>query len=176
MLKEIFVFDYCTVTKLFWRLRNTLKNNPKRTLKNRYLKFLYNRIMTKFNGSIPLEANIKKFNTPHGLNGIFISEKAVIGEGCTIFQQVTIGSITSKGSKHVGAPHIGDDVYIGAGAKILGDICIGNHVRIGANCIVTESVSDNCTVVMTKPRIISKKENDNTFVPINMLVEGDSIK
>lgn len=58
-----------------------------------------------------------------------------------------------------GAPNIGDDCYIGAGAKIIGNINIGNNVRIGANCVVVEDIPDNCTVVMDKPRIILKERN-----------------
>lgn len=169
MLKDIFVFDYASATLLFWKLRNLLKNKKSKSFEYKYYKFLYMRILNKFNASIPIKSNIEKFITPHGLNGVFISENAIIGSNCTIFQQVTIGSITSIGSKHIGAPQIGNDVYIGAGAKVIGNIKIGNHVRIGANCIVTEDVGDNCTIVMEKPRIIDGKRNDNTFVPIEKL-------
>ena len=89
-------------------------------------------------------------NLPHGLYGIIISKNAVIGEKCTIFHQVTIGE--GKG----GAPKIGDNCCIGAGAKIVGKIRVGNNVRIGANCVVVEDIPDNCTVVLEKPRIIRR--------------------
>ena len=89
-------------------------------------------------------------NLPHGLYGIIISKNAIIGENCTIFHQVTIGE--GKG----GAPRIGDNCYIGAGAKIIGNITVGNNVKIGANCVVVEDIPDNCTVVMEKPRIIRR--------------------
>lgn len=60
---------------------------------------------------------------------------------------------------------IGERVYIGAGAKIIGGITVGNDVRIGANCIVTEDIPANSTVVMDKPRIITyDTPRDNTFV------------
>jgi serine O-acetyltransferase len=55
-----------------------------------------------------------------------------------------------------GGPIIGNNVFIGAGAKIIGNIKIGNNVRIGASCVVVEDIPDNCTVVMHKPRIIQK--------------------
>ena len=107
----------------------------------------------------------RTFQTPHGLSGIFISAGARVGNGCTIFQQVTIGSNTMRGSKKCGAPVIGERVYIGAGAKIIGGITVGNDVRIGANCIVTEDIPANSTVVMDKPRIITyDTPRDNTFV------------
>lgn len=88
---------------------------------------------------------------PHGLNGIIVSHNAVIGANCTIFHQVTIGE--GKG----GAPTIGDNVLIGAGAKIIGNVRIGNNVKIGAGCVVACDVPDGATVVMEKPRILVKE-------------------
>ena len=90
---------------------------------------------------------------PHGIRGIFVSCRAVIGKNAVIFHQVTIGE--GKG----GAPQIGDNCYIGAGAKIIGNIKIGNNVKIGAGCVVVTDIPDNCTVVMEKPRIIVRKES-----------------
>lgn len=63
-----------------------------------------------------------------------------------------------------GAPTIGDNVYIGPGAKIFGAIHIGNNVRIGANCVVFEDVPDNATVVLPKPRIIIKSPDYQYYV------------
>lgn len=83
---------------------------------------------------------------PHGFYGVFISDKAVIGKNCVIFQGVTIGSNTLEGSSNFGSPVIGD------------------NVRIGANAIVTTDIPSNSTVVLEKPRIISKKKQDNRFI------------
>lgn len=88
---------------------------------------------------------------PHGLNGIIIHMKSVIGENATIYHQVTIAS--SKG----GTPIIGDNVVIGTGAKIIGGVHIGNNVKIGANAVVVKDIPDNCTVVGV-PGVIVKKE------------------
>lgn len=101
---------------------------------------------------------------PHGFYGVFISDKAVIGKNCVIFQGVTIGSNTLEGSSNFGSPVIGDNCYIGAGAKIIGNVKIGDNVRIGANAIVTTDIPSNSTVVLEKPRIISKKKQDNRFI------------
>ena len=60
-----------------------------------------------------------------------------------------------------GAPTIGSNCLIGAGAKIIGNVHVGNNVRIGANAIVVDDVPDNCTVVMNKPRVIVRK-NEKT--------------
>ena len=54
------------------------------------------------------------------------------------------------------AANIGDNVFIGAGAKIIGGVTIGDNVKIGANCIIVEDIPSNSTVVMPKPRIIIK--------------------
>jgi serine O-acetyltransferase len=78
---------------------------------------------------------------PHP-NGVVIHPDAIIGPNCLIFQQVTIGSV--EGSR---APIIGGHVDIGAGAKILGTVNIGDNVLIGANSVVLNDIKDNVTVV-----------------------------
>lgn len=100
---------------------------------------------------------------PHSLHGIFISGGAEIGNDVVIFQHVTIGSNTLSDSKGKGAPIIGDNVYIGAGAKIIGNVRVGNNCRLGANVVVTTDVPDNSVVVLEKPRIIHKENMDNKF-------------
>ena len=91
-------------------------------------------------------------NLPHGLNGIIVSHNAVIGENCTIFHQVTIGE--GRG----GAPVIGKNVLIGAGAKVIGGVRIGDNVRIGAGCVVMQDVPNNTTVLPAAPQLILRKE------------------
>lgn len=55
-------------------------------------------------------------------------------------------------------------MYIGPGAKIFGNIKVGNNVRIGANCVVFEDIPDNATVVLPKPRIIEREPDYNYYV------------
>ena len=85
--------------------------------------------------------------------GIIISGGAVIGRNCNISQGVTIG-IAGKG-KNRGIPIIGEGVYIGAGAKLIGKIHVGNNVAIGANAVVTKDVPDNAVVGGIPAKIIS---------------------
>jgi serine O-acetyltransferase len=85
----------------------------------------------------------------HGFSTI-VSAKS-IGKNCWINQQVTIGYTTPDG-----APTIGDNVRIYAGAKVLGDIHIGNNVIVGANAVVVKNVPDNCTVAGVPAKIIRK--------------------
>ena len=86
-------------------------------------------------------------------SGIVISVKVRLGRNCTISQGVTLG-LTERGLKQ-GAPVVGDDVYIGPGAKIIGNVHVGNNVAIGANCVVTGDVSDNAVVVGVPGKTIS---------------------
>lgn len=134
----------------------------------------YNLIMNKSNSMIPFDAIIgKNLIMPHGLAGIFISQGSRIGDNCVIFQQVTIGSNTLSDSKKKGSPVIGDNVYIGAGAKIIGKVKIGNNVRIGANAVVVTDIPDNCTVVGEKSRIINhNKDVDNRFYSYNEIIKN----
>lgn len=80
---------------------------------------------------------------PH-LNGIIISPVAKVGKDCTIFHQVTLG-VNGRKSLERG-PFLGDRVSIGAGAKIIGPVQIGNDVTIGANAVVTKDIPDGATV------------------------------
>lgn len=92
---------------------------------------------------------------PHGLNGIIISHRAVIGKHCRIYHQVTLGE--GKG----GAPVIGDHVLIGAGAKIVGNIHIGNRVKIGAGCVVIQDIPDDSVVLAGALNIIVHPKEDH---------------
>jgi len=94
---------------------------------------------------------------PHGLYGVFVSGGARIGRNAVIFHQVTIGSNTLRDSDRTGSPVIGDNVYIGPGAKIVGKVQIGSDVAIGANCVVTKDIPDHSVVVGIPGRVISQE-------------------
>lgn len=103
---------------------------------------------------IPVKANIGKGFTIHNFSGIFICE-TTIGENCIVFQGVTIGFLRGKPTP----PKIGNNVFLGAGAKVLGSVTIGNNVVVGANSVVMSDVPDNCTVMGVPARIISRETN-----------------
>jgi serine acetyltransferase len=114
---------------------------------NRFLNF-------KLGCHVPFKAEIgKSLVLPHGFFGIFISKYAKIGNNCCVFHQVTIGS-NFHTSSNPGAPKIGDNVLIGAGAKIIGNISIGDNVKIGANAIVTNDVESGKTIVSPKAIVL----------------------
>jgi len=86
----------------------------------------------------------QRFFIDHG-NGVVIGETAVIGDDVTMYQGVTLGGTgKQRGKRH---PTIGNNVVIGAGAIILGDIHIGDNARVGAGAVVTKSVPPETTVV-----------------------------
>jgi serine O-acetyltransferase len=96
--------------------------------------------------SVPFSASIgRRVRWVHAFNGVFISREAVIGDDCTILHQVTIGS--NFGSRNQKSPVIGDRVFIGAGAKIIGEVMVGDDARIGANALVVEDVPAGATIV-----------------------------
>jgi len=116
-------------------------------------------LMNKKGSWISLDAEFNSIPLfPHGISGIYISGGVSIGHNCTIFQQVTIGSNSLLDSSGLGAPRIGDNCYIGAGAKIIGNVNIGKNVRIGANAVVVKDVPDNSVVVPCEQRIIIKEK------------------
>lgn len=87
--------------------------------------------------------------------GIVVNQHVVIGKNCNISHQVTIGR-SNRGTKK-GCPLIGDNVYIGPGAKVFGNIHIGNNVAVGANCVVTKDIPDHSVVVGIPGRVISSQ-------------------
>jgi serine O-acetyltransferase len=99
----------------------------------------------------------------HGM-GVVIGETAVIGDHVTIFQGVTLGGTgKEKGKRH---PTLGNRVVVGAGAKVLGNITIGDNVQIGANAVVIRDVPANSVVVGVPGRIV--RHEGRTFPGINL--------
>ncbi len=87
----------------------------------------------------------------HGM-GVVIGETAIVGDYCLIYQGVTLGGTGKEiGKRH---PTLGNNVVVGAGAKVLGNLTIGDNVRIGAGSVVLRDVPSDCTVVGVPGRIV----------------------
>lgn len=94
------------------------------------------------------------FFIDHGM-GVVIGETAEIGDYVTLFQGVTLGGTgKERGKRH---PTLGNHVVVGAGAKILGGINIGDNVKVGANSVVLKNVPPNSTVIGVPGRIIKSQ-------------------
>ena len=99
----------------------------------------------------------RRFFIDHGM-GVVIGETAIIGDDCMLYHGVTLGGTTwDKVKRH---PTLKNGVVIGAGAKILGPIILGENVRVGSNSVVVRSIDDNETVVGIPGRIVRKKAED----------------
>jgi len=91
----------------------------------------------------------------HGM-GVVVGETTEIGNNVTLFQGVTLGGTgKQRGKRH---PTIGNHVVVGAGAKVLGPITVGDYVKIGANSVVLQDVPDHSTVVGIPGRIVRIKD------------------
>lgn len=94
----------------------------------------------------------------HNGLGVVIHQDAVIGDNCLLYQNVTIGGNGKAGAQN-GAPVIGNNVFIGAGAVILGPIKIGDGAKIGANSVVLTDVPAGATAVGMPAKVVKTHEN-----------------
>ncbi|MFP5345263.1 MAG: serine O-acetyltransferase, partial [Gammaproteobacteria bacterium] len=95
----------------------------------------------------------RRFFIDHG-QGVVIGETAEIGDDCTLYQGVTLGGTSwQKGKRH---PTLGNNVVVGAGAKVLGPITLGEGARVGSNAVVVKDVPPGATVVGIPGRVVKK--------------------
>jgi serine O-acetyltransferase len=95
----------------------------------------------------------RRFFIDHGM-GVVIGETAVIGDDCTLYHGVTLGGTSwNKGKRH---PTLGNDVVVGAGAKVLGPITLGDGARVGSNAVVVKDVPVGATVVGVPGRLVNR--------------------
>ena len=98
----------------------------------------------------------RRFFIDHGM-GVVIGETAEIGDDCTLYHGVTLGGTTwQKGKRH---PTLGNNVVVGAGAKVLGPITIGNGSRIGSNAVVVKNVPTESTVVGIPGHVVRLRDS-----------------
>jgi serine O-acetyltransferase len=104
----------------------------------------------------------------HGM-GTVIGKTAVVADDCTIYQGVTLGGAGKKqGKRH---PTLGRGCVVGAGAKVLGDIRLGENVKVGAGSVVVHDVPDHCTVVGVPASVVGR----DTRAHLELLDHADLI-
>jgi serine O-acetyltransferase len=104
------------------------------------------------------------FFIDHGM-GVVIGETAEIGDNCHFYQGVTLGGTSTKRAKR--HPTLGNNVVVGAGAKLIGAISVGNNVRIGAGSVVVTNVPDNATVVGVPGHVVAYHDpGDDTVLKL----------
>lgn len=94
--------------------------------------------------------------------GIAIGPRSSIGKNCNISQGVSLGQ--KNRGKHAGVPVILDNVYIGPGAMIIGNVVVGNYAAVGANCVVTKDVPDYGVVVGVPGQVISYEGSEGYVI------------
>jgi len=99
----------------------------------------------------------RRFFIDHGM-GVVIGETAEIGDDCTLYHGVTLGGTTWRKEKR--HPTLGNNVVVGAGAKILGPITVGDNARVGSNSVVVKDVPAGATVIGIPGRVIGPKKQD----------------
>lgn len=119
------------------------------------------------------------FFIDHG-HGVVIGETAIIGDNVTLYQGVTLGGTgKEQGKRH---PTVGNNVMIGAGAKVLGSVTIGNNCKIGAGSVVLKDIPDNSTVVGVPGRVVMRNDVkveidlDQVHLPDPVMNDIDSLK
>ncbi len=119
------------------------------------------------------------FFIDHG-HGVVIGETAIIGDNVTLYQGVTLGGTgKEQGKRH---PTVGNNVMIGAGAKVLGSVTIGNNCKIGAGSVVLKDIPDNSTVVGVPGRVVMRNDVkveidlDQIHLPDPVMNDIDSLK
>ena len=93
----------------------------------------------------------ERFFIDHG-HGVVIGETAIIGNNVTLYQGVTIGGVSTRKEKR--HPTLGSNIIVGAGAKVLGNIEVGDYVQVGANSVVVKDIPSYSTVVGIPGRIV----------------------
>jgi serine O-acetyltransferase len=103
----------------------------------------------------------EKFFIDHGM-GVVIGETAIIGKNVHLFQGVTLGGTSTRRAKR--HPTLGDNVVVGAGAKVIGDVTIGENAKIGAGSVVVTNVPPNATVVGVPGHVVAFADPGNDTV------------
>lgn len=147
----------------FFEFRNVV-NHRRSGVSRMIYSIVYSHYLQQHSSYVGLDTVFKnKPCFPHGIGGVFISGGAVIGKDCVIFPNVVIGSNTLPGSKGFGAPTIGDNCLIGAGATIVGNVKVGDNCRIGANATIFRDVLSDSTVSSAEPAVHTSANSDTRF-------------
>ena len=142
--------------------------NPLQKIYSKFLQYLYYRKRIKLGFSIPLNVFGPGLSIAH-IGSIVVNGNARIGKNCRIQESTTIGA--TNGSEK--APILGDNIFIGSGARIIGELTISNDVCIGANAVVVNNIEeDGITVGGVPARKIS---DNNSHSNLNILLKKYNI-
>lgn len=135
-------------------------------LHGKALQFLYYKKRLKYNTYIPLNVFGPGLSIAH-LGSIIVNGNAKVGKNCRIQDNVTIGATNGQAE----APLIGDNVFIGSGARIIGKVNIANDIAVGANAVIVKDINDSGITVGGVPA--RKISNNNSHSNLNKCLEID---
>lgn len=166
--KKPSALDYIWKYQRLMRKREYYENCKSRvyTIYIYYMKYKYIKLGRKLGFEIPINTFGPGLSIAHG-GGIIINPAVKIGENCRIHSGTNIGTAAGY-SDH--APQIGNNVYIGPGAKLFGKIVIGDNVAIGANSVVNKDVESNKTVGGIPAKIISDKGSNGLLIKATKII------
>ena len=134
--------------------------NTGKSLQYYISKYFFNKLSIKLGFSIPLNVFDSGLSIAH-YGTIVVNSNAKIGKNCRIQECVTIGATNGNSQ----SPVLGDNVFIGSGARIIGNIEIGSNTAIGANAVVVKSFKDgNCTIGGVPAKIISNNTSASNLL------------
>lgn len=139
-------------------------HNPFGKLLAKYYRIRHAKLCDKYNWTIPINVFGPGLAIVH-VGTIVVSGSAKIGKNCRIHVCTNIGRATINGGASAGAPILGDNVYIGPGAKLFGPIKIGDNTVIGANAVVNKSFEEgNCIIAGVPAKVISANSSEKFIV------------
>lgn len=152
--KEYFTHDSLRFLRRLRKIEyytNVYPSNPFLNLYRLYLRYINHRLATRLGFTVPINVFGPGLHIVH-YGTIVVSAEARVGKSCRIHPGTCIG-------ENNGAPIIGDNVYIGPGAKLFGNITIGNEIAIGANSVVNKSFLQKGTIAGAPAKVISSKSS-----------------
>ena len=144
---------------LFFRLSFLLS---KYSILGRYSRMMYRKLTFKYGYQIPRATNIAGGMRISHFGPLLINSKTQIGNNCYLSHNITIGE-TKRGERK-GSPVLGDKVWIGPGAVIVGKVIIGDNVLISPNCFVNVDIPSHSLVIGNPARIIAKEDPTNGYI------------
>ena len=159
MTRKLTIKEFCKIALTFG-LKGDYYLLRQLTLKYKFIFYPLYKLYEAFHGAyLPLTNKMEGYvDFVHKPYSCFLSMNCQIGKNCVIMQQVTIGSNhLTKGDLEGGSPVIGDNVFIGAGAQIIGSVKIGNNVKIGAGAVVIADIPSNSTAVGVPAKVVISK-------------------
>lgn len=144
---------------VFFRLSFLLS---KYSLLGRYSRMMYRKLTFKYGYQIPRATNIAGGMRISHFGPLLINSKTQIGNNCYLSHNITIGE-TKRGERK-GSPVLGNKVWIGPGAVIVGKVTIGDNVLISPNCFVNTDIPSNSLVIGNPARIIAREDPTNGYI------------